>query len=202
MADTITDNQTPPVDPVVTEPVDAQTEPTEAEKEMQAKLEALELENKRIKGTMSATDKKLLALQKEKDELAKKTMSDEERRTAEFEADRKVLVDETKEFFKDALKLDAETDGLIDGKTAQEVKEKSAMLKGYKDAVLKESSEKIEALEKEITVLKGEMPNPGSGKTASGSKRDVIKAQIAEAEKAGNGDLAFALMEQLQNTPE
>lgn len=169
--------------------------------DVMAKLEKIEQENERLRGTVSSKDKTLTQLQKEKDELAKKTMSDEERRTAEFEADRKVLVDETKDFFKDALKLDEETEGLIAGNTAQEVKDKSAMLKGYKEAVLKESAEKIEALEKEITVLKGEMPNPGSGKTAGGSKRDVLKAQIAEAEKAGNGDLAFALMEQLQKTP-
>lgn len=195
--------QTPPAEPVVTEPVvEQQAEPTEAEKELTAKLEAMELENKRIKGTMSATDKKLAALQKEKDEIEKKSMSEEERIKAEAEADRKILVEETRDLFADTLKLDDESKGLIEGKTAQEVKEKAALLKTFKESVLKESTDKITALEKDLAIAKAEMPNPGGGGTSpAGNTREAIQAKLDEAIKAGNGSLAFALKEQLVNMP-
>lgn len=158
-----TDPQAPLVDPVVTDPVIPQTEPTEAEKELQAKLDAATLENKRIKGTMSAADKKLAALQKETEELKLSGMNEVEKEKELAKKEREIAMSQTKNSLAAKLELDETAADLLNSETGEEMVIKSELLTIYRDAVRKESADEISALKAEIESLKGNMENPGSG---------------------------------------
>lgn len=184
MSDTLqTPQDTPPADNVDTkdtQPIDdnqgADVKPTL--EDMQKQLNELAEANKRLSGSISAKDKSLNALQKENSDLKKKGMDETEKAIAEAKEEKAFIVKQAHEMITESMGLDENTASLISGETGQEIRDKAEILKTYKESILKEATDKIASLEKEIETLKGNMPNPGSGNKQAGGLSDLSIGEL------------------------
>jgi len=170
---------------VTPEETPAEDAAKQTEQDVETRLKALEEtnaklleENNRYRGNISKKDKDLAALEREKSALEREKMSAEEKAKAEAEETKTVYINELIETKAEALGLDEANKSLLEGNSGQEVKEKAEKLKDYKATILKEANLKIEALQKEIETMKGNMPDPGSGDKTSGGLADLSTADL------------------------
>lgn len=168
---------------VVDAPADANTQTDDNQpslSDVMARLEKIEQENERLKGSVSRKDKDLIALKKEKETLEKEKLSVEELKEKEINENNKLLVSEIKTLKLETLGIDSDSEfsSLLDGQTGHEVKAKAEMLGNFKASILKEANEKIAELNQEIEKLKGNMKNPGSGNSEAGGLAAMTFQQL------------------------
>lgn len=165
--------------------------------ELSEQMKTTATERDDFKKRLSGKDKVLTDALQERDALKKANMTIEEQAKAKQEEDRRVLIEEIKALQYDSLSLTDETSSLIDADTGQAVKEKAELLKNYKESVLGEANKKIEELTKQVEVLKGNVPAPTGVEKKTVGTKESLQSQYDEAVKNGNGDLAFAIKEQM-----
>jgi hypothetical protein len=183
MSDIVPTDQTPPAEPDATIQDDKQ--PTIDTEAITARLDKLEEENKRLRGSVSAKDKEIGTLKKTKSELEKQGMSEAEKAKAEALEEKaqaleekKTYLAETKNVIVETYGLDDDTASLLTGETGEEIKNKAAVLKKFKESAIAEQTAKIEELEKEIKILKGNIEPPGRGNTQTNTLSEMSDAEL------------------------
>ena len=146
--------------------------------DVMAEIEKIKAENERLRGTVSSKDKTLAQLKKEKEEIEAKGMSEAEKAIAEAKREKEYALGKTRKIISESLGLDDDTASLLESKDGEELDKKGSILKAYKESVLAEANAKIETLQREIEVLKGNMPNPGKGSGPSGGLSNLSLQEL------------------------
>jgi len=131
------------------------------------RLSKLEEDNKRLQGSISAKDKSLAALQKEKDELAKSVMTEEERIKAERKAEHEKNVETYLGLKKKELSLDDGFEALL-GNDYDSIDGNATLLQSFAEKITAGKDAKISELETELAKWKAGTGDPGRGDPTDG----------------------------------